>query len=169
MKRMIIVDAYNTIHQIPALRRRLQQSLEGARETLIRLCAAWLSGRRDVAGFRLVFDGDSSVVHPDVHMKHGIQSIYTRSGETADERIVEMVAGAVAPSRCLVVTADREVSSRVQAQGAVVIPPLLFFEKSAAGAGGSGDGAAPTDKPELTAAETKSINEQLMREWGLEK
>lgn len=169
MKRIIIVDAYNAIHQIPQLRQRLQKSLEGARDLLIRQCGAWLASRRDVGAFRLVFDGDSSVPMPDVHMTHGIQTIFTRTGESADERIVAMVADAMTPAACLVVTADRDVATRVQAHGAAVVPPLAFFERTmGAGAAGPCD-ADGGDKPELTSAAAKSISSQLIKEWGLNR
>lgn len=168
MKRTIIVDAYNAIHQVPGLRRHLEKSLEEARETLIRRCGAWLAARRDVGSFRLVFDGDSSLPRPDVHMVHGVQTVYTKSGESADERIVAMVKDAMAPSACLVVTADREVAAGAEAHGAVVMPPRAFFEDGAADSTQSGRGCADgSDKPELTSAAAKSINDQLKKEWGL--
>ena len=166
MKRTIIVDAYNAIHQLPAMRERLEKNLESARAMLLLRCAAWLASRRDVAHFRLVFDGDSSIGQPDVHMLHGVQAIYTKTGETADDRIVAMVQDAVAPSACLVVTADRDVATRAQAHGAVVVPPLVFFENAAMTKGGC-RGKDAGDKPELTSATAKSINDQLIREWGL--
>lgn len=170
MKRTVIVDAYNAIHQVPDLRQRLQKSLEDARELLVRRCAAWVASRRDVGAVKLVFDGDSSVPQSDVRMMHGVQCIYTRSGEAADDRIVAMVAEAMAPSACLVVTADREVAAGSEAHGAAVVPPQVFFGEAAGGpaAGGRG-GSDGADKPELTSAAAKSINDQLKREWGIER
>jgi predicted RNA-binding protein with PIN domain len=170
VKRTVIVDAYNTIHQVPRLRRRLEKSLNEARETLIRQCGALLAARRDVGAFKLVFDGDSSVPGPRVHMVSGVQTVYTKSGESADERIVAMVRDAMIPSACLVVTADREVAAGAEAHGAVVMPPQAFFEEAASDPTPAGRGGADgSDKPELTGALAKSINDQLRKEWGIEK
>ena len=57
----IIVDGYNVIHAVPALARRLDQSLEAAREALLEACRAYRARRGDIARLYVVFDGDEAV------------------------------------------------------------------------------------------------------------
>ena len=107
----IIVDGYNYIGG----QRGLQKDIEAQREKLIHLLAQYRS--RKGYEVTVVFDGGRSG-WPDEHgeRREGIDVVFSRQGETADQVIIRMAHEL--GNSCVVVSSDREVArSAIQAGG----------------------------------------------------
>ena len=89
-KRIIIIDGYNVVHRIPRWAEQLDASLERGREALLIYCRRWMQTRGDVWLFVVVFDGDSEVTAAHSSAGPGVRVLYTQTGETADDRILEL-------------------------------------------------------------------------------
>lgn len=173
-KTVMIVDGYNVIHRVPVLRERLPDGLEAARRGLIQYCTEWMTRRRDVYLFFVVFDGDTSVHGSDIGGAPGVRMIFTRSGESADDRILQLVQERESISRCVVVSDDLYVTrgSKGQATETEIMTANQFLavlretipDDNSAGGRPSATG---DDKGVLTPAQTKAINDELKRAWGL--
>ncbi len=170
-KTVMIVDGYNVIHRVPVLRDRLPDGLEAARRGLIQYCTEWMTRRRDVYLFFVVFDGDSTVHGEDVGGAPGVRMIFTRSGESADDRILQLVQERESISRCIVVSDDLYVTRGSKGQATEIMTANQFLAVLRETVPGDetrgGPSPAGNDKSGLTPAQTKAINDELMRAWGL--
>jgi len=110
----IIVDGYNLIRQSDTLRGYERQSLEAGRKALIRNLAQYkrLRGHR----ITVVFDGWlGGSPREERDLAGGVEIIYSRLGEKADEVIKRLVAAA--GEEILVVTSDREIAAFAARRG----------------------------------------------------
>lgn len=148
----IIVDGYNLIRQSDTFRQSERKKLEEGRNALIRS----LSGYRKLRGHRItvVFDGwegGSPVEERD--LVGGVEIIYSRLGEKADEVIKRLLAKG--DEEILVVTSDREIATFAIRRGKSAIASAAFDERlergeagsSAADAPGEEDGGDDDDRP----------------------
>ncbi|MBN2302658.1 MAG: NYN domain-containing protein [Lentisphaerae bacterium] len=165
----MIVDGYNVIHCSRSIENALMAGLQSARDCLLRMCAGWLRNRNDVELFRVVFDGDSSVIGRDNLPPPGVRVEYTRSGETADERIVSILSRHETPRCCVVVTDDRELARGCRGLG-VDIMSVIEFNRVYASTNlrRRTTNIVERDKSALTLEEMESINADLRKEWGLD-
>lgn len=167
MPATIILDAYNIIHCVPQLEKHLSTSLEEARSALVRYCIGWLVERRDVSEFRVVFDGDSSVIGSSRESSPGIRVEYTRTGETADDRIMRIVEDR-SGGRCTVVSNDMELARNCKDMGAAIMTVSAFYSTRQSGQRRHRVSSDTGDDKNLSAAEKDAINNMLKKEWGLE-
>jgi len=110
----IIVDGYNLIRQSDVLRGYERQSLEAGRKALIRSLAQY----KRVRGHRItvVFDGwEGGSPQEERDRTGGMDIVYSRLGEKADEVIKRLVAGG--SEEILVVTSDREIAAYAARRG----------------------------------------------------
>ena len=144
----IIVDGYNLIRQSDSLRQSERISLEEGRRALLRS----LAGYRHLRGHRItvVFDGwegGSPIEERD--RAGGMDIIYSRLGEKADEVIKRLVAAG--NEEILVVTSDREIVTFAARRGKASIESLAFaerLERIAAGSSSDADIPAETEADE---------------------
>jgi len=123
----LVLDGYNVIHAVPELARHLDQSLEDAREALVRFCQAYRSRRGDVAQLVVVFDGDEQYARGPEAERGGVTVLFTRRQEEADERILQLVRADGGRSRFVIVSNDTYVFNNARAHGARVIPVSEFY------------------------------------------
>jgi len=136
----IIVDGYNFIGSEKGLR----GDIENRREELIGRLARYHA----VKGYdvTVVFDGWQSG-WPSEHgeLRQGIEVVFSKHGEKADEVIVRMAEEL--GSAGLVVSSDREVARFVRAAGATAVSSSEFAARlSQIGVGGPEDGMKPDDE-----------------------
>lgn len=143
----IIVDGYNLIRQSDTFRHHERKSLEEGRNALIRS----LAGYRKLRGHRItvVFDGwvgGSPLEERDRAL--GVEIIYSRLGEKADEVIKRLLANG--DEEILVVTSDREIATFAVRRGKSAIASAAFDERLERSAAGSlpEDAADPDDTDE---------------------
>ena len=129
MKKTFILDGYNVIYRIPELTAKLEESLESARKALAMRMAEWKRSRRD-AEVVIVFDGrDSDFIDRSRTNLCGIDCVFTRSKEAADDRIIGMVRSSKDPSSITVISHDNCVRNNSRTHGARVEYPA-FLQKS---------------------------------------
>lgn len=122
----VLVDGYNVCLQ--AERGWSELRGDALRDLLTaRLAAAHRPGG---AEFVVVFDGDGAVASKMPAARRfpdGVRWEFTH-GTTADDRLVELSAALSAGRTIVVVTSDRELQSRVSAEGAVVVSSPVLLE-----------------------------------------
>jgi len=121
----IIIDGYNLIRQSDALRRYERLSLEAGRNALIRS----LSHYKQQRGHKvtIVFDGwQGGPAEEERDKLSGIDIIYSRKGEKADEVIKRMVQDR--SEEVVVVTSDRGIADFVSRRGGTAISSQDFEE-----------------------------------------
>lgn len=122
----IIVDGYNLIRQSGTFRQSERRSLEEGRNALIRSLAVY----RKLRGHKMtvVFDGwVGGSPHEERDCALGVDIIYSRLGEKADEVIKRLIAKG--DEEILVVTSDREIATSAVRHGRSAIPSAAFEER----------------------------------------
>lgn len=115
MQPHIIVDGYNLLHKLVDIAPLVNSDLERARERLESRLLGYRSGR-DVR-LTVVFDGSAAGVGSSVPVP-GIEVIFSRAPEKADEVIVGLVARHAHPRSVTVVTSDGAVARQARDLGA---------------------------------------------------
>jgi len=175
-KRIMILDAYNILHRLPVWRPLLEDSLEGARETLLNYCRRWMMRRGDVWLFVVVFDGDSSVVGGHSSAGPGVRVVYSPSGQAADDRILEILREFGERFDYVVVSDDRYVTGKAVQLGAAAMTAAAFGavlgggDAQALPAAGrarkKGGRRADVEDDALPPETAVGITESLRRLWG---
>jgi predicted RNA-binding protein with PIN domain len=167
-KAVIIIDGYNAIHRAPLLKKQLDKSLEAARDTLTALCAEWRASRGDVLSIQLVFDGQSRL--PDIPSlpRQGVQVSFSRKPQSADEHILALLRNIADAAACVVVSDDREIIRHAVRLGAQPMGVMDFLAMTKRRRRPHDPASAGGAKAALTPAQERRINDELIREWGLE-
>jgi Predicted RNA-binding protein containing a PIN domain len=119
----IIIDGYNLIRQSDALRRYERYSLEEGRKALIRSISLYKKQRGHKV--TVVFDGwQGGPVEEERDKLSGIDIIYSRKGEKADEVIKRMVQERT--EEIVVVSSDRDIADFVSRRGGTAISSQEF-------------------------------------------
>lgn len=89
-KNVLLVDGYNIIGAWPELQRLKHEQLEEARNLLIERMAEYKS----YTGWRVIVVFDAYLMRglESKVKKHGVEVLFTRENETADERIEKLVS-----------------------------------------------------------------------------
>lgn len=122
----IIIDGYNLIRQSDSLGRFERVSLESGRNELIRRVSLY----KKTKGHRItvVFDGwASDPLMEERDREGGIDIIYSRKGEKADEVIKRMAKEG--EEEIVVVTSDRKIADSISKTGGVAISSQGFEAK----------------------------------------
>jgi hypothetical protein len=124
----IIIDGYNLIRQSPDLRRYDTEEVARGREKLMAMLASYRALKP--SPMTVVFDGWNEGALTEQHAREkGIEVIYSRRGEKADEVIKRMVSQA--RDAVIVVTSDSEIAHFCKGRRCEVLPSPLFEEKVA--------------------------------------
>jgi uncharacterized protein len=119
----IIIDGYNLIRQSDALRRYERLSLEAGRNALARSVSHYKKQKGHKV--TVVFDGwQGGPVEEERDKLSGIDIIYSRKGEKADEVIKRMVQERA--EEVVVVTSDRDIADFVSRRGGTAISSQEF-------------------------------------------
>jgi len=110
-----LIDGYNLLHCFPALGQLLSRDVEAARDRLVRMLAAFRSGKR--IRLTVVFDGRMPAGSPPADHALGIKLLFA-GPESADERIVRLVRRSRQPRSWTVVSSDRWVKENAGDYGA---------------------------------------------------
>jgi predicted RNA-binding protein with PIN domain len=162
----IIVDGYNLIRQSDTFRHSEMKSLEEGRNALIRS----LAGYRKLRGHRItvVFDGwEGGSPREERDLAFGVEIIYSRLGEKADEVIKRLLGKGSEES--LVVTSDREITVFAARRGRTAIASAAFdalLERSVAGSSAAGvpGKEAPDDDDDRTGMKRKGPSRRLSKQ-----
>lgn len=148
----IIIDGYNLIRQSPALRSYDKQDIARGREKLIALLASYRTLKH--YPMMVVFDGWQDGAVTEHHSREkGIEIIFSRRGEKADEVIKRLVSRQ--SGELMVVTSDREITHFCKSRRCEVVPSPAFAEKLECAFLFSTKGASEDDEKPFTALSTK--------------
>ena len=166
-KRIMVVDGYNVIHRVPDFKRHLARGLAPARDALMRYCGGWMTKRKDIGAIYVVFDGDSSVQGVTHGTVRGVSAVFTRTGEEADSRILDIIKGGRPGAEYIVVSDDGYVSLTSRRFMASSMSVSEFHGPPSAGRARKRQEADEGEKASLSPGEEKDILEELKREWGV--
>ncbi|HMK76764.1 MAG TPA: NYN domain-containing protein [Thermodesulfobacteriota bacterium] len=122
----LIIDGYNLLHIAHSLTRLDSTQLRQERDRLINHLSAYQ--RLKPSAITLVFDGWlGGWTTEQREIKRGIEVIYSRLGEKADEVIKRLVRET--GSAAIVITSDRDISKFAERMDAAVIPSEQFQER----------------------------------------
>jgi predicted RNA-binding protein with PIN domain len=123
----IIVDAYNVIFSTIRYGTTTGRGLKAARYDLFRDMAEYRRARGH--SITLVFDATKSGEEERTSgRQEGINVVFTRRGETADEVIIELVEKSAGAER-VVVTSDTVVRRGAERRGAAVMDAETFVRR----------------------------------------
>ncbi len=115
----LIIDGYNVLRSNGRTVPLKGSDFQADRERFIENLGRYRGQRRDKV--TVVFDGfHADADFPAVKRQGGVEVIYSRRGQTADEVIKEMVEQASNTRDIMVVSSDREISDFVKGLGASV-------------------------------------------------
>lgn len=142
----ILIDGYNLIRQSETFRRFERVSLEAGRNALLRSLDAYRkrTGRR----VTVVFDArEGGFLREERDRCGGIDCLYSRKGETADDLIKRMVEER--KEEFVVVTSDRAIAEFALRRGvAAIASPVFESRLLQAGAEPDGEARFGKDEPE---------------------
>lgn len=122
----LLIDGYNVLALLDRLSGRMPLHSDTARESLIQELAAYHHRKAHVV--TVIFDGWQQGFDTERHEHRlGIEVIYSRRGEKADQVIQRLAAEF--GSDCAVVSSDKEVANHARAQGALVLEAREFAAK----------------------------------------
>ncbi len=144
MSPRIIIDGYNLIRQSPELRRYDSDDITRGREQLLSMLGSYRALKP--CPMTVVFDGWHEGALTEQHVREkGIEVIYSRRGEKADEVIKRLVSKS--QDALIVVTSDSEITHYCKGRRCEVIPSPLFEEKVAFARYAAQKGGLDNDEP----------------------
>lgn len=122
----LIIDGYNLLGALGQVGADQGSRADSGREQLIRDLAAYR--QRKAHAITVVFDGWQHGIGTEHHEhRAGVQVIYSRRGERADQVIQRLVRDF--GSACAVVSSDHEIVNYARNQGALVIAATEFVSR----------------------------------------
>ena len=158
----IILDAYNVIHKIPELSKKLNISLEAARDGLIHYMVSWKAKTGFVGEIVLVFDGDSSMLDIPTYSQSGIRVIFSK-GKDADDKITDLLRISKDTSKTTIVSGDNKVANHTRAFKAS-IKPVSFLGESGNKVPKKSNISTPKT---IKYSDASSITNEQLRRFGL--
>jgi predicted RNA-binding protein with PIN domain len=129
MVKTIFVDGYNVVNSWPGLKKKKDDSFEGARQTLIDKLHNY--GVFKACKIILVFDAHKVVgsLEKEEVVNKNISVIFTKDGETADSYIEKKVDALGRKHEIVVVTSDNLEQQTIFQRGAVRMSSLEFYNE----------------------------------------
>ena len=119
-----LIDGYNIIQQIPLL---AQKALEDGRQGLINLIEDYRPQGSLNNSVTIIFDGKAGM-YGDIHQSGFVKVIFA-IGESADDKIIQLVSESKNSKQVVVVTDDRDIQYHIRALGAKVLKVKEFIGK----------------------------------------
>jgi predicted RNA-binding protein with PIN domain len=130
--KILIIDGYNIIGRISSLRKKLDVSLQHAREKLVDKIKRWSEENRTYKEIIIVFDNRRETFMSSQYEVRGRVRVIFSSGEEADELIIKAIKKLDSPQNVTVCSDDNKVSNNSRVLGSKVISSrqlLQFFKK----------------------------------------
>ena len=164
---IFIFDGYNVIYAVPDLRKKLDRSLEAARDGLLSYCARLKSRRGGIGGIYVVFDGDERFSRfPAGSVSASAQVIFTQRKEEADDRILSMIRKDGGKNSFIIVSNDNYVFNNSRVHGACVISVAEFCALLEPASGKPKSGPETPAKV-LPLDKAKKITEEYKKHLGI--
>lgn len=160
-----ILDGYNVIHAIPTLEKKLEVSLQAARDQLISMCEKLQENRGDFPKIYIVFDGNSAFRDLSSYKTPSLEVIFTETREDADDRIIELLETRFSNKRVGVISNDNYVMNHARVFKAKKMSVLEFFELCQKT---SHEGVTKKTKHTLSSEEAQDITKEYGSYLGIE-
>ncbi len=121
----IIIDGYNMIHLVPDLRQFLDDSLERARDELIRKLKSYLLNKK--VYIAVVFDGNHPVGGQSFERNQNLEIKFSNYPFKADPLIKKLIQKEQQKGALTIVTHDSEIAAFAAAEHAAVLSPAEFW------------------------------------------
>lgn len=162
-----ILDAYNVIHKIPQFEEALDLSLKNARDQLVEMCQKLTSSRGDITQIILVFDGKSQFRDlPNVQTSK-LKIIFSETGETADNRICDVLDSLPENKGRFVVSDDNSVYNNARSHKATPMKVSDFQKLFNKRGGGNPSQKKVSNEKNISPEIADEINEEYRRKLGL--
>ena len=155
----LILDGYNVIYKIPQLRQHLEKSLENARIALASFVLTWGRTHNHKGKITIVFDGRDSICSNAGNNLCGVNCVYTKTKQEADDRIISMVRNSPHSKEIIVISDDNYVTNNCKVHGAQV-KSAGFLSQSKAPEGA-------LDDKSIDRKTESEINEWLKKQYGM--
>lgn len=121
----IVVDGYNYIHRINGSAVQKGSSMDMLQRDFLEKCARYKKARS--ARISVVFDAYATC-SPGRHSENfrGIEVIYSKEGETADEVIIGLIRKR--PAGLIVVSSDRAIIDEAKSRGVSFLTPVKLAQ-----------------------------------------
>ncbi|MFH1228646.1 MAG: NYN domain-containing protein [Planctomycetota bacterium] len=124
---MLIIDGYNLIFSETSATDKNPDSLEKARLNLIRRIKEHNHKRKE--HIVIVFDGKSESDYPEkIREDNQIEIIFSQSGQSADEVILNIISASAYPKTIELISSDRELTESAKKIGAKTCSAANFIE-----------------------------------------
>ena len=123
----IIIDGYNMIHLVPELRQFLDESLERARDELIRKLKSYLLNKKIFIA--VVFDGNHPAGVPVNERNRNLEIKFSSYPFKADPLIKKLIQKEKNKGALTIVTHDSDLVTFANAEHAIAISPEEFWER----------------------------------------
>lgn len=123
----IIVDGYNMIHRVASLRKFLDDSLEAAREQLIRYLRSYLM--RSKVHITLVFDGNHAPVDSEYAESRSLTVLFSQYPFKADPVIKDLIRREEHKSSLTLVSDDSDIVRFARDHGCQVLSPEGLYRR----------------------------------------
>lgn len=121
MTTTLVIDGYNAINAIPAVRKELKKSLLSARRAIVLVSRQYARSSGYIDDVRVVFDGLDK--YRDLErsgLLRGRDQIFSRSGK-GDEKVIDTVKKYSAKGKVVLASNDNYVRNNARAYGAAII------------------------------------------------
>jgi len=128
LQEILLVDGYNIIHAWNELKVITRYSLENARHALLEI----MQDFQGYTGYRIIVVFDAHMIQGGLEKREtigGVEVVYTRENETADQYIERFVDGLPDNVFVMVATSDYLQQTIVMARGAVRISARELLEQ----------------------------------------
>ncbi len=165
-KHIVVIDGYNVINRDPAMRSVFNKNMEQSRMWLARLCGVWMSARKDVWKFKIVFDGAGDVHGGASSGISGVELVFYGKEKKADSRVIAISSEATSHYHYTVVSDDNEVIRACRRNGAAIMTTDGFLA-SCRSASGKAAGSTAFDQHEKSLSDkaVHSINRGLLEHF----
>jgi len=124
----VIVDGYNVIYADSRLKKTVKRDLQAARQQLIDRIARYLEKKN--LQITVVFDGRGGLTDVDIRIPGKLQILFSSSGQTADEVILEMLYASSNPRKYTVVTSDMaDIGRAARGLGSQLLSSTEFLKR----------------------------------------
>ena len=122
---LIVIDGYNYVHRVNGPAVRKGASMDLLQRDFLEKCARYKKARS--ARITVVFDAYASF-SPERHSENfrGIDVVYSKEGETADDVIIGWIRKR--PAGLIVVSSDRAIIDEAKLRGVSFLTPVAFAE-----------------------------------------
>jgi ribosomal protection tetracycline resistance protein len=124
----IIIDGYNVVHADEKLKQLAGVDLNRAREVLLKRLKNYLRDRS--LHLTVVFDGRGGLTDTEAVLPEKLQVLFSASGHSADELIIQILKDSMNPREFIVVSSDlADIGRTASGLGAQVVASSEFLQR----------------------------------------